>query len=70
MVSPIRGPWGIHLFLTVLPVVFEVDVLLSETETIWLLDIPSTAVGLDSEEAKSVQERNDKYEEANETKLN
>ena len=48
--------------------VFEVDVLLSETETIWLLDIPSTAVGLDSEEAKSVQERNEKYEEANETK--
>ena len=34
-----------------------------ETETIWILDIPSTCVALDSEEAQLVQKRNEEYQE-------
>ena len=36
--------------------------MLSETETIYMLDIPSTCVALDSEEAHVVKRNNEKYE--------
>ena len=40
-----------------------VDVNLSETETIWLLDMPGICVSLESEEAPSVREQNTRYQE-------
>lgn len=40
-----------------------VDLTLEETDTIWMLDIPTICVATDSEEAQSVMERNDKYKE-------
>nr|KAG5695976.1 hypothetical protein BaRGS_023355 [Batillaria attramentaria] len=38
-----------------------VDLLLDETETIWMLDLPTVCVAHDSEEAAIVQESNRKY---------
>jgi WD40 repeat protein len=40
-----------------------VDIRLTETNTIWLLDMPGTCVALDSDEAVDVQNRNEKYKE-------
>ncbi|MBN3316104.1 WDR78 protein, partial [Atractosteus spatula] len=40
-----------------------VDRCLTETETIWLLDMPSVMVSLDSEEAETIKEKNSRYEE-------
>ncbi|CAM4625075.1 unnamed protein product [Leuciscus chuanchicus] len=40
-----------------------VDIYLTETETIWLLDIPSVSVSEDSEDAETVKERNNAYTE-------
>ena len=40
-----------------------VDLTLEETDTIWMLDIPTVCVATDSEEAQSVMERNDRYKE-------
>ncbi|XP_036378497.1 WD repeat-containing protein 78 [Megalops cyprinoides] len=40
-----------------------VDRYLTETETIWLLDIPGVAVAADSDEAVTVKERNNAYTE-------
>lgn len=40
-----------------------VDLLLCETETIWMLDLPTICVAADSEEAASIQESNQKYKE-------
>lgn len=40
-----------------------VDLTLEETDTIWMLDIPTVCVATDSEEAQSVMERNDRYRE-------
>ena len=39
------------------------DILLRETDTIWMLDIPGTWVAKDSEEANEVIESNTKYKE-------
>jgi len=41
----------------------EVEFVLSETETIWLLDMPSVSVLGDSEEATIVLQRNRLYQE-------
>lgn len=40
-----------------------VDITLEETETIWMLDIPTVCVALDSEEADNIRIRNDLYKE-------
>uniref|UniRef100_W5MJD3 Dynein axonemal intermediate chain 4 n=1 Tax=Lepisosteus oculatus TaxID=7918 RepID=W5MJD3_LEPOC len=40
-----------------------VDRCLTETETIWLLDMPAVIVSLDSEEAETIKEKNSRYEE-------
>lgn len=40
----------------------QVEISLSETETMWLLDIPSTCVALDTEEAEVVKKNNAQYE--------
>ena len=39
------------------------DINLSETETLWLLDMPGICVSLESEEAPSVREQNTRYQE-------
>ncbi|XP_070195280.1 dynein axonemal intermediate chain 4-like isoform X2 [Littorina saxatilis] len=38
-----------------------VDLTLVETETIWMLDIPTVCVAMDSEESQSIRDNNDKY---------
>ncbi|XP_056315050.1 dynein axonemal intermediate chain 4 [Danio aesculapii] len=38
-----------------------VDCYLTETETIWLLDIPAVSVSVESEDAEAVKERNNAY---------
>ncbi|XP_076871088.1 dynein axonemal intermediate chain 4 isoform X2 [Brachyhypopomus gauderio] len=40
-----------------------VDCYLTETETVWLLDMPAVSVSVDSEEAEMVKERNMAYQE-------
>ena len=40
-----------------------VDIKLSETETIWLLDMPGVCVSLESKEAEEVKEKNHQYQE-------
>ncbi|XP_013413827.1 WD repeat-containing protein 78-like [Lingula anatina] len=40
-----------------------IDITLSETETIWILDMPGTCVSLESDEAAVVKEKNEKYKE-------
>ena len=40
-----------------------IDISLSETETIWLLDIPSICVSTESDEAQEVTDQNTRYEE-------
>lgn len=40
-----------------------IDIMLQETETIWLLDLPTVCVATDSEEAPAIQETNQKYKE-------
>ncbi|KAG9277329.1 dynein axonemal intermediate chain 4 [Astyanax mexicanus] len=40
-----------------------VDCYLTETETIWLLDIPAVSVSVDSDEAEVIKERNNAYTE-------
>ncbi|TRY54611.1 hypothetical protein DNTS_001597, partial [Danionella cerebrum] len=42
---------------------------LTETETLWLLDIPSVSVSVDSEDAEPVKERNNAYTELCKHKL-
>ena len=42
---------------------FQVNIKLTETETIWILDIPDTCVALDSDEAQEVKKRNEEYKE-------
>ncbi|XP_051753182.1 dynein axonemal intermediate chain 4 isoform X2 [Ctenopharyngodon idella] len=39
------------------------DCYLTETETIWLLDIPAVSMSVDSEDAEAVKERNNAYTE-------
>ncbi|XP_074640566.1 dynein axonemal intermediate chain 4-like [Tubulanus polymorphus] len=41
----------------------SVDVHLSETETIWLLDMPGTCVSLESDEATAIKTKNEQYQE-------
>ena len=41
----------------------DIAITLSETETIWIFDMPPTAVPADSEEAQEVEEKNTKYQE-------
>jgi hypothetical protein len=43
----------------------QVTLVLSETETIWLLDVPSSSVNLDSNEAPAVRAANARYTEVN-----
>lgn len=38
-----------------------VDLTLTETATIWLLDMPTVCVSNEADEAKSIQEKNEKY---------
>ena len=40
-----------------------VDIDLTETETIWLLDMPGVCVSLESEEAAAIREQNARYSE-------
>ena len=40
-----------------------VNLTLEETETIWMLDIPTVCVAADSEEAEDIRENNKKYAE-------
>ncbi|KTF94613.1 hypothetical protein cypCar_00002299, partial [Cyprinus carpio] len=40
-----------------------VDCYLTETETIWLLDIPTVSLSVDSEDAEAARERNNVYTE-------
>ncbi|XP_066547950.1 dynein axonemal intermediate chain 4 isoform X2 [Amia ocellicauda] len=40
-----------------------VDRYLTETETLWLLDMPAVTVSVNSEEAAAIKERNDRYAE-------
>lgn len=40
-----------------------VNLTLEETDTIWMLDIPTVCVATDSEEAQSISDRNDRYKE-------
>ena len=40
-----------------------VDLTLTETETIWLLDMPGVCCSTESEEAAGIQERNENYKE-------
>ena len=42
-----------------------VHIMLTETETIWLLDIPSKAVSSESDEAVDVKAANARYKEVN-----
>ncbi|XP_033737005.1 WD repeat-containing protein 78-like isoform X1 [Pecten maximus] len=41
----------------------EVDLTLTETETIWLLDLPTICVSTESDEAASIKKRNETYQE-------
>lgn len=41
----------------------EVEIVLSETETIWMLEIPGSCVALDSDEAETVKRNNETYAE-------
>ncbi len=41
------------------------EIVLSETETMYMLDIPATCVPLDSEEAETVRKNNKIYESVN-----
>ncbi|KAK9829743.1 hypothetical protein WJX72_007628 [[Myrmecia] bisecta] len=41
----------------------SVCVTLRETETMWLLDLPGTTVNMDSEEARAVEQANQRYKE-------
>lgn len=43
-----------------------VDIDLTETETIWLLDMPGVCVGADSDEAPLITEQNERYNEVRE----
>ena len=43
-----------------------VNLTLTETETIWLLDMPGTSVSNESEEAPKVKKRNEEYQEVRE----
>ena len=40
-----------------------VHLMLTETDTIWLLDFPGTCVAQDSDGAEAVAEKNQKYDE-------
>lgn len=40
-----------------------VDITLEETDTIWMLDMPGTCVSLESDEAQSVKEQNERFKE-------
>lgn len=46
-----------------------VDIDLTETETIWLLDMPGVCVSLESEEAATVREQNARYSELVKSRL-
>ena len=46
-----------------IPSFVQVDIILKETETIWILDIPGTCVALDSDEAELVKTKNEAYKE-------
>jgi WD40 repeat protein len=50
-------------FLTYEDLEKNVDISLSETDTIWLLDIPSTWVAPDSDDTESIQKQNQQYQE-------
>ena len=39
------------------------DITLTETDTIWILDIPGVCVSLESEEAEEIKEQNERYAE-------
>ena len=41
----------------------EVEIVLSETETIWMLDIPGCCVAHNSDEAETVKKNNEVYAE-------
>lgn len=47
----------------------EVAINLTETDTIWLLDIPSVCVSTEAEEAKEVAEQNDRYQELTKSRV-
>ena len=40
-----------------------VDITLEETDTIWMLDIPTVCVAVDGEEADYIRQNNEKYKE-------
>lgn len=40
-----------------------VDLTLTETETIWLLDMPTVCVSNEADDASAIKEKNEKYEQ-------
>ena len=57
------GMWRDLIIAGSLQLTLQVVITLTETETIWMLDIPGTCVALDSEEAEEVKAKNEKYQE-------
>ena len=49
--------------LTESDLVEVVDLVLSETETIWMLDLPAVAVASESDEAEIIAQKNIRYRE-------
>lgn len=53
----------VHFAYHNIPSFVQVNIVLKETETIWILDIPGTCVALDSDEAELVKTKNEAYKE-------
>ena len=41
----------------------EVEINLTETETIWILDLPGTCISVESDEAEIIKDQNARYAE-------
>jgi hypothetical protein len=52
-----------NYFVSVGFFILQVHLTLTETDTIWLLDLPGTYVAEDNESAEEDKEKNQKYEE-------
>ena len=53
--------------LTELDLEKAVDLTLTETETIWLLDMPGVCCSTESEEAAALKQNNERYQEVSES---
>ncbi|XP_071117198.1 dynein axonemal intermediate chain 4-like [Haliotis cracherodii] len=69
--ADLSAPWAdirhrreeVKEILTEMDLEKMVDLTLTETETIWLLDMPAVCISLESDEADQVKMRNEKYQE-------